>query len=79
VHLILSKWRRVLGCFYLTEKVEDLDKASDLELKYPHGAQADRFVWHGDRMSWGKGLEEGHTRLIKAMSGLVAPFRALDA
>ena len=43
-----AKWR-VPCCFYLAEKVEDLDKAVGLELWQPHGAQADRSV------AWGKG------------------------
>ena len=71
-----AKWR-VPCCFYLAEKVEDLDKAVGLELWQPHGAQADRSVCG---MGKGKlertGLVEGHTPQAKEMSQLVAPFRA---
>ena len=56
-----AKWR-VPCCFYLAEKVEDLDKAVGLELWQPYGAQADRSVWHGEREARENGPRRGpHT------------------
>ena len=50
---------------FRTKKVGDLDKASGLELREPHGVQADRSVRHGERASTGKGPRRGPHNLGK--------------
>ena len=44
------------------EQVEDLDKASGLDLSKPHGAQAEGLCGVGKGTTGSMGLEEGHSR-----------------
>ena len=70
-----AKWR-VPCCFYLAEKVEDLDKAVALNYGNPMAHRPIGLCSMGKGWLERKGLVEGHTPQAKEMPQLVAPFRA---